>query len=202
MISRKMRTGWIVVSALGLLFTPFIQAEEKISDFPQPYTVQESTNPGDCLVWLKAGVWSTQVMQTDIHHCHSWKKGEVVHATFPNGDTFYLLVYENNKARKTRCRIVQTIDGRPLTEQYPITFTVKSSFISGEDCRMSVSDGQTVFDTLGTAKAGPPCVIYKPGVKLRGRLEREDGFEFIRFSADDGHIERSIVTGKQFDMTR
>ena len=138
-------------------------------------------------MWLKAGDWSTQVMQTDNHHCHSWEKGESVHATFPNGDQLYLLVYdENNKGRKMRCRILQTIDGRPLAEQYPITFMVKSSFISGQDCVMSVSDGQTVFDTLGTARAGPPCVIFKPGIKLRGRLEKEDGFDFIRFSAEDG----------------
>ena len=38
----------------------------------------------------------------------------------------------------------------------------------------------------------------QPGVKLRGRLEKEDGFDFIRLSSDDGHIERCIVTGKQF----
>src|SRR5579872_3813556 len=154
MTLRKMCMCRTVVAVLPLLFAGLVVAEEKISEFPQPYTVQESTKPGECLVWLKAGDWSTQVMQTDIHHCHSWEKGELVHATFPNGDQLYLLVYdENNKGRKMRCRILQTIDGRPLAQQYPITFTVKWSFISGQDCVMSVSDGQTVFDTRGTAKA-------------------------------------------------
>ena len=92
-----------VVAVLPLLFAGLVFAEEKISEFPQPYTVQESTKPGECLVWLKAGDWSTQVMQTDIHHCHTWEKGELVHATFPNGDQLYLLVHDAKTTRDERC---------------------------------------------------------------------------------------------------
>jgi hypothetical protein len=198
---------WFVTAVSVWALAPVVRGLENASDYPMIVTRQVSAveREPECVSWFTTGNSAYRLQEVYARHCHSWQAGVSVRAKFLKSSfSGYPLVElldkdEKGKEHKFRCMVLVTTDAADIGDEYPVSFTVLSAFVSGDDCFMSIRDGGLVYDILDRGAArnpGESCLIFKPGNKVEGRFERQ--MRLVRFKAIDGRLGLYVITGKQF----